>query len=133
MQVGDILRKKNCTRCDGSNERDRRHCRPIDARQPYKRACGRRCRPDRRQYTERDVVSAIAEHGAAGVNQKVSQLISLPQLVSCGSTDTLEHVRHLMNKNHIRHLPVIDNHSLIGVIGIREIDAAFENEATVAA
>jgi CBS domain-containing protein len=83
--------------------------------------------------TERDVVRAIAEHGAAGVNLKVSQLISLPQLVSCGSTDTLEHVRHLMNKNHIRHLPVIDNHSLIGVIGIRDIDAAFENEATVAA
>jgi CBS domain-containing protein len=38
-----------------------------------------------------------------------------------------------MNKNHIRHLPVIDNHSLIGVIGIRDIDAAFKNEATVAA
>jgi CBS domain-containing protein len=83
--------------------------------------------------TERDVVRAIAEHGAAGVNLKVSQLISVPQLVSCGSTDTLEHVRHLMNKNHIRHLPVIDNHCLIGVIGIRDIDAAFKNEATVAA
>ena len=83
--------------------------------------------------TERDVVRAIAEHGAAGANLKVSQLISVPQLVSCGSTDTLEHVRHLMNKNHIRHLPVIDNHSLIGVIGIRDIDAAFKNEATVAA
>jgi CBS domain-containing protein len=83
--------------------------------------------------TERDVVRAIAEHGAAGVNLKVSQLISVPQLVSCGLTDTLEHVRHLMNENHIRHLPVIDNHSLIGVIGIRDIDAAIKNEATVAA
>jgi len=83
--------------------------------------------------TERDVVRAIAEHGAAGANLKVSQLISVPQLVSCGSVDTLEHVRHLMNKNHIRHLPVIDNHSLIGVIGIRDIDAAFKSEATVAA
>ena len=60
-------------------------------------------------FTERDVVRAIAEHGAAGVNLKVSQLISVQQLVSCCSTDTLEHVRHLMNKHHIRHLPVIDN------------------------
>src|SRR2546423_10900318 len=34
-------------------------------------------------------------------------------------SDTLEHARHLMNKNHIRHLPVIDNYSLIGVISIR--------------
>jgi CBS domain-containing protein len=127
-----------CPRCDGSNERDRRHCRPIDARQSYKRACGQRCvRTEGNtavgMLTERDVVRAIAEHGAAGVNLKVSQLISVPQLVSCGLTDTLEHVRHLMNENHIRHLPVIDNHSLIGVIGIRDIDAAIKNEATVAA
>ena len=43
-------------------------------------------------FTERDVVRAIAEHGAAGLNLKVSQLISVQQLVSCGSTDTLEHV-----------------------------------------
>ena len=34
-------------------------------------------------FTERDVVRAIAEHGAAGVNLKVSQLISVQQLVSC--------------------------------------------------
>ena len=77
-------------------------------------------------FTERDVVRAIAEHGAAGVNLKVSQLISVQQLVSCTSTDTLEHVRHLMNKHHIRHLPVIDNYSLIGVISIRDISAAFD-------
>ena len=81
-------------------------------------------------FTERDVVRAIAEHGAAGVNLKVSQLISVQQLVSCSSSDTLEHVRHLMNKNHIRHLPVIDNYSLIGVISVRDISTAFDEEAT---
>src|SRR3954469_16296552 len=69
-------------------------------------------------FTERDVVRAIAEHGAAGVELKVSQLISVQQLVSCSSSDTLEHVRRLMHRNHIRHLPVIDNHSLIGVISM---------------
>ena len=69
-------------------------------------------------FTERDVVRAIAEHGAAGVSLKVSQLISVQQLVSCDSTDTLEHIRHLMNRNHIRHLPVIDNYSLVGVVSI---------------
>ncbi len=76
---------------------------------------------------------AIAEHGAAGVNLKVSQLISVQQLVSCSSTDTLEHVRHLMNKNHIRHVPVIDDYSLIGVISIRDISTAFDSKATAAA
>src|SRR6266850_497017 len=81
-------------------------------------------------FTERDVVRAIAEHGAAGVHMKVSQLISVQQLVSCTSTDTLEHARHVMNKNHIRHQPVLDNYSLIGVISIRDISTAFDEETT---
>jgi CBS domain-containing protein len=81
-------------------------------------------------FTERDVVRAIAEHGAAGANLKVSQLISVQQLVSCNSSDTLEQVRHVMNTKHIRHLPVIDNYSLIGVISMRDISAAFDDEAT---
>ena len=37
-----------------------------------------------------------------------------------------------MNKNQIRHLPVIDNYSLIGVISVRDISAAFEDEAVAA-
>jgi CBS domain-containing protein len=84
-------------------------------------------------FTERDVVRAIAEHGAAGVNLKVSQLISVQQLIACSSTDTLEHVRHLMNRHHVRHLPVIDNYSLIGVISMRDVSTAFDEAATSAA
>ena len=84
-------------------------------------------------FTERDVVRAIAEHGAAGVNLKVSQLISVQQLVACSSTDSLEHVRHLMNKHHIRHLPVIDNYSLINVISMRDVSSAFAEAAAAAA
>ena len=80
-------------------------------------------------FTERDVVRAIAEHGAAGANLRVSQFISVQQLVSCTSNDSLEHVRHLMNRHHIRHLPVIDNYSLIGVISIRDISTAFDEAA----
>ncbi|QWG21813.1 CBS domain-containing protein [Bradyrhizobium sediminis] len=84
-------------------------------------------------FTERDVVRAIAEHGAAGVHMKISQLISVQELVSCSPTDTLAHVRHLMHRHHIRHLPVIDNYSLIGVISIRDISTAFDDEATAVA
>ena len=84
-------------------------------------------------FTERDVVRAIAQHGAAGVNLKVGQLISVQRLVACTSSDTLEHVRHLMNVNHIRHLPVIDDFSLAGVISIRDISTAFDEAAGGAA
>lgn len=78
-------------------------------------------------FTERDVVRAMAEHGAGCVNMRVSQLISVQKLVACSSTDTLEDVRHLMNVHHIRHLPVIDNFSLVGVVTMRDIAAAFDS------
>src|SRR5437868_6860099 len=84
-------------------------------------------------FTERDVVRAIAEHGAAGVNLKVSQLISVQRLVACTASDTLEHVRHLMNRHHVRHLPVIDDYSLIGVISMRDVSTAFDEATTSAA
>jgi CBS domain-containing protein len=84
-------------------------------------------------FTERDVVRAIAEHGAAGCNLKVSQLISVQELISCQSTDTLDHVRHLMNKHRIRHLPVIDDYTLIGVVSIQDISTALENNGNDAA
>ena len=75
-------------------------------------------------FSERDVVRAVAEHGPSGINMKISALISVQKLVSCHSSDTLNHVRELMNANHIRHLPVIDDHTLIGVISMRDIIAA---------
>ena len=81
-------------------------------------------------FTERDVVRAIAEYGAAGVNVKVAQLISVQRLVSCISSDTLDDVRHLMNVHHIRHLPVIDNFALSGVISMRDIAAAVDKLTT---
>jgi CBS domain-containing protein len=81
-------------------------------------------------FTERDVVRAIAENGVAGLSLKVSQLISVQRLVSCASTDSLEHVSHLMREHHIRHLPVIDNYTLAGVISIRDVSAAFDEAAT---
>jgi CBS domain-containing protein len=84
-------------------------------------------------FTERDVVRAVAGHGAAGVAMKVSQLISVQRLVSCCTSDTLEHVRHEMNVHHIRHLPVIDNFALIGVISMRDVSSAFDEATAVAA
>jgi len=52
------------------------------------------------------------------------------KLVACSSTDTVEHARHLMNVHHIRHLPVIDNFSLAGVVSMRDISAAFDEVST---
>ena len=38
-----------------------------------------------------------------------------------------------MNKHHIRHVPVIDEYTLIGVVSIRDISKAFDDEANAVA
>ena len=134
MNVGDILRKKS-TRIATVRMNETVHIAAQLLRTGnisalvVKDVCRTEGNTAVGMFSERDVVRAVAEHGAAGLNLKVSNLISVQQLVSCSSTDTLEHVRHLMNKNHIRHLPVIDNYSLIGVVSIRDISTAFDDEA----
>ena len=134
MQVGDVLRKKNArvvtirmnetvgiaARLMRANNISALVVKDV-VRSEGNTAAG--------MFTERDVVRAIAEHGANGVNVKVSQLISVQRLISCSSSDSLEHVRHLMNVNHIRHLPVIDNFALTGVISLRDVSAAFDEAA----
>ena len=79
-------------------------------------------------FTERDVVRAIAEKGAAGVNMKVSQLISVQQ-AGCLfiPATTLEHVRHLMNR--APHPPSAGDRQfrLVGVISMRDISSAFDD------
>jgi CBS domain-containing protein len=134
MQVGDVLRKKNArvvtirmnetvgiaARLMRANNISALVVKDV-VRSEGNTAVG--------MFTERDVVRAIAEHGASGVNLRVSQLISVQRLVSCSSGDSLEHVRHLMNAHHIRHLPVIDNFALAGVISMRDVSAAFAQAA----
>src|SRR6516225_3203883 len=79
--------------------------------------------------TDRDVLRAMADRGAAGLNMKVSQFISVPQFVSCSSKDTLESVHDVMDHHHVRHLPVVDDYSLIGVISMQEIASALNGTA----
>jgi CBS domain-containing protein len=138
MQVGDVLRKKNArvvtirmnetvgiaARLMRANNISALVVKDVVRSEGNNTAAG--------MFTERDVVRAIAEHGANGVNVKVSQLISVQRLVSCTSSDTLDDVRHLMNVHHIRHLPVIDNFSLAGVISMRDIAAAVDKITTSA-
>jgi CBS domain-containing protein len=134
MQVGDILRKKN-TRIATvrMNETVATAAQLLRAGDISALVVKDVCRTEGNvvvgMFSERDVVRAVAAHGPAGVNLKVSNLISVQQLVSCRSTDTVEHVRRLMNKNHIRHVPVIDDHTLVGVVSIRDISAALEDDA----
>ena len=134
MQVGDVLRKKNARvvtiRMNETVGVAARLMRTNNISAPVVKDVVRsEGNTAVGMFTERDVVRAIAEHGTAGVSLKVSQLISIQRLVSCSASDTLDEVRHLMNVHHIRHLPVIDNFALAGVISMRDIAAAVDRLA----
>jgi CBS domain-containing protein len=138
MQVGDVLRRKTArvatVRMDETVAAAAQLMRASNiGALVVKDVVRTECDTAAGMFTERDVVRAIAAHGAAGLNLKVSRLISVQELVCCCSADELEDVRHLMNRNRIRHLPVIDNHGLIGVISISDISTAHEDVARVAA
>jgi CBS domain-containing protein len=84
-------------------------------------------------FCERDVVAVIAERGTSGLAMKVAQFISPGTLVSCNSQDALADVELLMNRHRIRHVPVIDNGRLVGVVSMRDIALAYEEAAGAAA
>jgi CBS domain-containing protein len=78
--------------------------------------------------SERDIVRGFAEKGRAIGNQRVENLMTRDVAV-CKPTDTLKTVMATMSRRHIRHLPVVENATLIGIISQRDVMAVRLEEA----
>jgi CBS domain-containing protein len=70
--------------------------------------------------SERDIVRSVAASGASALNTTVMASMST-DVVTCGPTDTLEYLMTLMTDRRIRHLPVVDQGKLIGVLSIGDV------------
>lgn len=71
-------------------------------------------------FSERDVARALAAQGAQALDMPIASLIKRP-LAQCTERDTLDTVLALMDKHQVRMLPVMEEHTLIGVISISDI------------
>jgi CBS domain-containing protein len=71
-------------------------------------------------FSERDFVNAIARDGAGVLAFDVQQLMSAP-LISCRSSDRINAALAMMTVRRIRHLPVIDNDDLKGIVSIGDL------------
>ena len=71
-------------------------------------------------FSERDVIHAMAEGGAAVLNFDVQRLMSSP-VISCRSSDRIDAVLATMTLGRFRHLPVIDNDELKGIVSIGDL------------
>jgi CBS domain-containing protein len=70
--------------------------------------------------SERDIVHGLLKHGTKVLQLQVSQLMSTSP-ITVGLRDNLADVLELMVKNRIRHVPVVEEGSLRGVISALDL------------
>ena len=87
--------------------------------------------------SERDVMRALVAGGQDIMKLPVERVMS-KNLISCEPNDDLADVIEKMDRHAIRHLPVLDEHTLVGVLSVRDVirvlrGAVAEREAVAAA
>lgn len=70
--------------------------------------------------TERDYARKIVLADRSSKNTPVA-LIMTPQVLCVGSQQTTEECMAIMTQNRVRHLPVVDNGRLIGLVSIGDL------------
>lgn len=73
--------------------------------------------------SERDVVRRLHRTGSQVLELPVSELMSAP-LVSCGPQEKLDDVAAAMTDRRIRHMPVLAEDKLAGIVTIGDVVAA---------
>ncbi|NJM30832.1 MAG: CBS domain-containing protein [Rhizobiales bacterium] len=70
--------------------------------------------------SERDIVRAVANHGAAALNKTAGSIMT-PKVFTCETGDTENELMTLMTQQRIRHVPVVDQGKLAGMISIGDV------------
>ena len=70
--------------------------------------------------SERDVVRVIAKHGASALADPVSRHMT-SKVFTVTRDDTIEHLMQAMTEGRFRHLPVVEEGRLIGIVSIGDV------------
>ncbi len=70
--------------------------------------------------SERDVVRRLNEHGPGLLDGPVSEIMT-KLVASCGPEDTVDQLSILMTERRIRHVPVLADGRLAGIISIGDV------------
>jgi CBS domain-containing protein len=118
MKIGDVLKRK------GSGVVTMRSDATIDTvvrRMRLERIGAVVISPDGKSVngilSERDILHALAEHGTALLALKAEDLMTR-EVVTCSLEDTLQSVMVKMTQRRIRHLPVVEQGQLAGIVSI---------------
>jgi CBS domain-containing protein len=70
--------------------------------------------------SERDIVRVLGERGAAVLDEPVSAVMTR-KVVSCKQSDTVAAIMEMMTLGKFRHLPVVEENIVVGLISIGDI------------
>ncbi|HML44115.1 MAG: CBS domain-containing protein [Hyphomicrobium zavarzinii] len=70
--------------------------------------------------SERDIIRAISERGAPALSLMVSEVMTR-NVICCQETSELDELMEIMTKGRFRHLPVIEDEALVGIVSIGDV------------
>lgn len=70
--------------------------------------------------SERDIVREIGARGAGCMSQRVQSLMT-SKLVTCSSTDMADDILAKMTEGRFRHMPVVEDGALRGIISLGDV------------
>lgn len=70
--------------------------------------------------SERDIIRVIAEKGASGLQLSLNDIMT-KNVMSCTQASTIEQLMTVMTQGRFRHLPVVEEGSLVGIISIGDV------------
>jgi CBS domain-containing protein len=79
--------------------------------------------PERRVIgilSERDIVRALAEQGAAVLKAPLSQVMTR-KVSTCSEQDTVSEIMEQMTAGKFRHVPVLEQDRLVGIVSIGDV------------
>jgi CBS domain-containing protein len=83
--------------------------------------------------SERDIIRALGEAGPACLTRPVTETMT-HQVVTCQESDTLDELMSMMTARRFRHMPVVADGDLVGIVSIGDVVkhhvAEIEMEAT---
>jgi CBS domain-containing protein len=82
--------------------------------------------------SERDIIRCLSTHGPDCLTRPVSESMTR-YVISCEEDDTLDQLMARMTERRFRHLPVITNGALVGIISIGDVIKHHMAEVTMEA
>ena len=70
--------------------------------------------------SERDVVRQLHTHGASVLSRPISKIMTT-LVATCAPSDSVDSLSALMTKNRVRHVPVMENGRLAGIVSIGDV------------